>query len=48
MYKPLVWCIRNGKGKGFWLRREICLASQSNPDKGCNKRCKERKKEVKK
>ena len=43
-----VICTRNGKSKPFWLRKEICIASQSNPNKDCNRRCEERKKEVEK
>jgi len=37
-----VWCIRHGAKRGFWLRREICIATQSNPDKKCPAKCHER------
>lgn len=40
-----VECIRKGKNKPFRLKREVCIAIQSNPDKKCPTSCKE--KEVK-
>lgn len=46
--RKCVWCVRNGKDRAFWIKREVCIAAQSNPalNRRC-KHCKERQ-EVKK
>ena len=45
-----VECIRKGPHRPFRLKREVCIAIQSNLDRRCPKTCSNRepKKEVKK
>jgi len=38
-----VECIRKGKNRPFRLKKEVCIAIQSNPDKRCPVTCEQRK-----